>query len=148
MNHDISFESIYGVLREIGASIHSDTSVKDVLDIVVRTSVNALDAKGAIIRILNLETHHLELFSAYGAGGLGERFFSRGPISKEKIITDICRSKKIIIIDDILNDLESLTTLFTEYKQMRGKFQVPLKCFNDVVQEKINRIKNNMEDCA
>lgn len=104
MNHDISFESIYGVLREIGASIHSDTSVKDVLDIVVKTSVNALDAKGAIIRILNLETHHLELFSAYGAGRWGERFFSRGPISKEKIITDICSSKKIIIIDDILND--------------------------------------------
>jgi hypothetical protein len=51
-------------------------------------------------------------------------------------------------VDDILNDLESLTTLFTEYKQMRGKFQVPLKCFNDVVQEKINRIKNNMKEIA
>jgi two-component system NtrC family sensor kinase len=103
MNHDISVESIYGVLREISASIHSDTRVKDVLDIVVRTSVHALNAKGAVIRILK-GTNHLELFAAYGALGLGQRLFSRGPISKEKIITDICRLKQIIIIDDILND--------------------------------------------
>lgn len=104
MNHEISFDNIYGVLREISASIHSGTCVKEVLNIVARTAVHALDAKGAAIRILNLETHQLELFSAYGADGLGERLFSRGPISKENIITDTCRSKKIIVIEDILND--------------------------------------------
>jgi two-component system NtrC family sensor kinase len=104
MNDDISVESIYRVLREISASIHSETRVKDVLDIIVKKSVHALNARGAAIRILNLETHQLELFAAYGDGGLGERLYARGPISDEKIFTDIYRSKRIIIMRDILND--------------------------------------------
>src|SRR3972149_10249075 len=103
MNHEISFERFYRVLRDISASLNSDTLVKDVLDVVVRKAVEALDARGAVIRILNLETHHLELFAAYGADGLGERLFSRGPVSKENIIVDLCRSKEIVIIRDILN---------------------------------------------
>ena len=103
MNHEISFERFYRVLRDISASLNSDTLVKDVLDVVVRKAVEALDARGAVIRILNLETHHLELFAACGADGLGERLFSRGPVSKENIIVDLCRSKEIVIIRDILN---------------------------------------------
>lgn len=49
-------------------------------------------------------------------------------------------------VDDILNDLESLTTLFTEYKQLKGKFPVPLKCLYAVVVEKINRIEAHMRE--
>ncbi|MEW6332654.1 MAG: ATP-binding protein [Thermodesulfobacteriota bacterium] len=104
MSDDVSIESIYRLLRDIHASIHSDTRVKDVLDIVVRKAVHALNARGAAIRILNLETHQLELFAAYGAGGLGDRLFARGPISNEKVITDLSRSKRVIIIKDILHD--------------------------------------------
>jgi signal transduction histidine kinase len=104
MNDDISVESIYRVLREISASIHSDTRVKDVLDIIVKKSVHALNAQAAAIRILNLETHQLELFAAYGEGSLGERLYARGPISDEKIFADSYRSNRIIIIRDILND--------------------------------------------
>jgi two-component system NtrC family sensor kinase len=133
MNNDISFNNIYGVLREISASIHSDTSVKDVLDIVARTSVHALDAKGAIIRILNRETHQLELFASYGAGDLGELLYSRGPISKEKIITDICRSKKIIIIEDILDDPRIQSPLDAWAEGFRMAIDAPLNIGNDTL---------------
>ncbi|HUJ88592.1 MAG TPA: ATP-binding protein [Thermodesulfobacteriota bacterium] len=104
MGHEISTESIYAVLREIRASIHTDTRVKDVLDIVARKSVEALDAKGGVIRVLNQATHQFELFAAYGASGLGERLLSRGPITKEEIITDLFSEKQVVIMRDILND--------------------------------------------
>ncbi len=104
MDHEISFERFYRSLRDISASLHSDTVVKDVLDIVVKKAVEALDAQGAIIRVLNLEKNKLEFFTAYGPDGVGERLFSRGPVSKENIIADLCRSKKIALIRDILND--------------------------------------------
>jgi two-component system, NtrC family, sensor kinase len=104
MDQEISFERFYPVLRAITASLHSDTLVKDVLNIVVKTSVEVLNARGAVIRILNIEKNQLELFTAYGADGLGERLFSRGPVSKGTVIADLCRAKKISIIDDILHD--------------------------------------------
>ena len=73
LEHEISFECFYRVVRDISASLSSDTTVKDVLDTVVRKSAEALDAKGAVIRILNLETHQLDAFAAFGLGGLARR---------------------------------------------------------------------------
>ena len=104
MDHEISFEHFYRVLRDISASLRSDTMVKEVLDTVARKSAEALNARGAFIRILNLETHKLELCASFGMDNLGRRLLSRGPISKEHIITDLCRSNKIIVIRDILHD--------------------------------------------
>ena len=48
--------------------VHSSTDVDEVLELVVWKSSEMLDAKGAILRILNLETHQLELGAAYGRG--------------------------------------------------------------------------------
>ncbi len=104
MGHAISIENVYGVLREISASIHTDTRVQDVLYIVARKSVEALNAKAGVIRILNRETRELETCAAYGASGLGERLLARGPISRADIIADLCSAKKLIVIRDILND--------------------------------------------
>jgi two-component system NtrC family sensor kinase len=101
MDHPTDFEMFYRVFQDISASLHSSTRANDVLDIVVRKSTEALNAEGALIRVLNLETHQLELGAAYG---LGEQYLSKGPVSSEKIITDICRDNKVIIIKDILND--------------------------------------------
>ena len=46
-------------------------------------------------------------------------------------------------VDDILNDLESLTGLFKSLKALKKGFPVPMDCFYKVVQEKINRIESN-----
>ena len=44
-------------------------------------------------------------------------------------------------VDDILNDLESMTALFSAYKRCGGKqFQVPMDCFHKIVVEKATRI--------
>ena len=44
-------------------------------------------------------------------------------------------------VNDIINDLESLTALFAAYKRFGGKnFQVPMDCFKKLVKEKTNRI--------
>jgi signal transduction histidine kinase len=68
---------------------------------MVRKTTEAIDAKGAILRILNLETHQLELFAAYG---LSEKYLSKGHVSSEKTVTDLCRLNKVIVINDFLKD--------------------------------------------
>ena len=101
MDSSINIETFYRVFRDVSTVVHSSTDVEEVLELVVWKSSEMLDAKGAILRILNLETHQLELAAAYG---LGERYLSKGVVSKEKIITDLCRNNKVIIIEDILTD--------------------------------------------
>lgn len=101
MDSSINIETFYRVFRDVSTVVHSSTDVDEVLELVVWKSSKMLDAKGAVLRILNLETHQLELGAAYG---LGERYLSKGVVSKEKIITDLCRQNKVIIIEDILTD--------------------------------------------
>lgn len=101
MHGHIEFETLYNILREISTSLHSAAQIDDVLETIVKKSAQMLKAKGAIIRILNPETNQLELGAAYG---LSDRFISKGPIPSEKVITDLCRQNRIIVIKDILND--------------------------------------------
>jgi len=101
VDSSINIATFYRVFRDVSTVVHSSTDVDEVLELVVWKSSEMLDAKGAILRILNLETHQLELGAAYG---LGERYISKGVVSKEKIITDLCKKNKVIIIEDILKD--------------------------------------------
>jgi two-component system NtrC family sensor kinase len=133
MDHEISFEHFYRVLRDISASLRSDTMVKDVLDTVVRKSAEALNAKGAFLRTLNLETHQLELSASFGLGSLGERFLSRGPVSKEHIITDLCRSNKIIVIRDILHDPRVQYPQEAWAEGLRMAIDAPLTIGSDII---------------
>ncbi len=101
MDSSINIATFYRVFRDVSTVVHSSTDVEEVLELVVWKASEMLDAMGAILRILNLETHQLELGAAYG---LGERYISKGVVSKEKTITDLCKRNKVIIIEDILTD--------------------------------------------
>ena len=101
MDSSIDIATFYRVFKDVSTVVHSSTDVDEVLELVVWKSSEMLGAMGAILRILNLGTHQLELGAAYG---LGERYISKGVVSKEKIITDLCKKNKVIIIEDILTD--------------------------------------------
>jgi signal transduction histidine kinase len=101
VDSSINIATFYRVFRDVSTVVHSSTDVDEVLELVVWKSSEMLGAMGAILRILNLGTHQLELGAAYG---LGERYISKGVVSKEKIITDLCKKNKVIIIEDILTD--------------------------------------------
>jgi signal transduction histidine kinase len=101
MSAGINFESFYRVLRDVSESVHSGSHVKDVLDTLVKKSAEMLGAKGCMIRILNSKTQELDLCAAYG---LSDQYISKGPILSEKIITDLSRQNKKIIIRDVSND--------------------------------------------
>lgn len=101
MDKKINFETLYNILRDISTSVHSGAHVKDVLDTIVKKSAEMLNARGALIHILNPETRQLEFGAAYG---LSDQYVSKGPIPSEEVITDLCQQNRIILIRDILND--------------------------------------------
>lgn len=101
MVHRIEFETLYSILREISASLHSSAHVKDVMDTLVTKSAQMLNAKGALIRILNPKTKYLDFGASYG---LSNRYLSKGPAFRKEFVMDLCRQNRVVIIRDILND--------------------------------------------
>jgi signal transduction histidine kinase len=101
MDSSINIAAYYQVFRDISRAMHSSTSVKEVMDLAVEKSTQLINAKGAILRILNPETSQLELGASYG---VEDRHLSKEPVPKEDLINDLCRQNKFIIIDDILHD--------------------------------------------
>ncbi len=100
MTSSTKFENYFNVFRDIIRSMHGSRSLQEVLNVVVTKSAKVLDAKGALLRILNEETNLFEVRAAYG---LGEHYLSKGPVSTEKILSETSELHKVKIIRDIWN---------------------------------------------
>ncbi|WP_156360914.1 GAF domain-containing sensor histidine kinase [Dethiosulfatarculus sandiegensis] len=95
------FETFYRTFREVISAVHASNETTEVLDLVVLKITQVLNAKGALIRLLNLETNRFELSASYG---LSERYLAKGPISSKRLISDLYKKNKVVIIKDMLND--------------------------------------------
>ncbi|MBM4350365.1 MAG: GHKL domain-containing protein [Deltaproteobacteria bacterium] len=101
MDQKIEFETLFNILRDISTSLHSGARVKDVFEILAMKSAQMLNARGALIRILNPKTNHMDLGAAYG---LSDQYLSKGPAFRKEFVMDLCRQNRILVIRDILND--------------------------------------------
>ncbi|MGO9376743.1 MAG: ATP-binding protein [Syntrophobacteraceae bacterium] len=101
MQNVVRTEAYYEVFEQIVAVVHSSTNVREVLDIIVWKVSEILQAKGAVLRILNPEKNELELGAAYG---LNEQYLSKGPVSSSKTIMELYEKDRVFIIDDIWKD--------------------------------------------
>ena len=98
MTSSTKFENYFHVFRDIIRAMYSSTSLKEVLNVVVTKSADVLDAKGALLRILNKETNQFDVRAAWG---LGERYLSKGPVTTEKLLSDPAELHKVKIITDM-----------------------------------------------
>jgi two-component system NtrC family sensor kinase len=94
-------ETFYNAFREMSKIMHGSTKVEEVLELAVWKASEILAAKGALLRLLNLQTNELELSAAYG---LSDEYLSKGPVTRSNILDNHYSGKKAIIIDDIAND--------------------------------------------
>ena len=100
MTSSTKFESYFHVFRDIIRAMHSSTSLQEVLQVVVTKSADVLNAKGALLRILNQETNQFDVRAAWG---LGERYLSKGSVTTEKLLSDQTELHKVKIIKNIWN---------------------------------------------
>lgn len=92
------YKIYFHVFRDIIRSIQSNSSIQEVLNVVVTKSTAAIDAKGALLRILNKETGQ---FDVRAACGLGEYYLSKGPVTTEKLLSDPSELHRVKIITDL-----------------------------------------------
>jgi signal transduction histidine kinase len=101
MGPPADIQVFYDTFREVSKMVHSSTNLKEVLDLVVWKATEALRAKGAILRILNLVTNELELSAAFN---LSEAYLAKGPVTQKNLITDLHRQSRVIVIEDLHHD--------------------------------------------
>lgn len=97
-----SIESLeyFQVFRDIIRTIHAHNNLDEVLQLIVQKISETLHAKGTLLRLLNHETNQFEVAAAYG---IGEKYLSKGPVSKEKIMVDPESEPRVFEIKDIWN---------------------------------------------
>ncbi len=98
MTGSTPYEIYFKVFRDIIRSMHSSSSLQEVLNVVVVKSAAVLDAKGALLRIFNKDT---EQFDVRAACGLGENYLSKGPVTTEKILPNPMELHQVKIITDL-----------------------------------------------
>jgi two-component system NtrC family sensor kinase len=130
MDRVIDIRAFYSVFRDISTSVHSSSDVKEVLGLVVKKATEVLEAKGALLRILNCETGQLELSASYG---LSERYLSKGHVYTAKVITDLCRQNKVIIIDDVETNSRIQYPREAKEEGIASMLDLPLTLGNHVV---------------
>ncbi len=92
------FEDYFAVFRDIIRSIYSSTSLQEVLNVVVNKTAEVMDARGALLRILNLETRQ---FDVGAACGMAREYIHKKPVPFEKLLQDPSELHKVKIITDI-----------------------------------------------
>jgi two-component system, NtrC family, sensor kinase len=101
MNPSLGVARFYEIFRDITRLVHASTDVHEVLELVVWKVTEAFQAKGALLRILDLREQQLTLRVAHG---LSDRYLAKGPVLNNDFIVELCRQNRVIVIDDILND--------------------------------------------
>lgn len=130
MQDKTDIELLFRVFRNITKSVHTSTSVSEVLNLVVRTTAEALHAKGSILRILNLRTDEFELSAAYG---LSEKYLAKGHVARKKLYAAKSSQKSPIIIGNVETDPRVQYPREAREEGIRMMMDLPLVLASDVV---------------
>jgi signal transduction protein with GAF and PtsI domain len=83
-------------LLEVSKAVNSTLDVKQVLHLLVKTAVNALNIKASAVRLLDETRQKMELVASYG---LSDRYINKGPLGADKSIAEAMMGKAVSIYD-------------------------------------------------
>jgi len=95
-----NYHNYFMAFRDIIRTMHAQENLDDVLLVVVKKTSEVLDAKGTLLRLCNEETGQFEVRAAHG---VGEKYLSKGPVSRDKIFIHPGKCSEVLQITDILN---------------------------------------------
>jgi signal transduction protein with GAF and PtsI domain len=81
---------------EVGQTIFSSLSLKDILKLLVKRTVNTLGVKAGSLRLLDEKTKRLELVASYL---LSKKYLKKGILSSDKSIPEVLEGKVVTIKD-------------------------------------------------
>ena len=86
----------FRVFFETSQAILSSASLPEILRLLVQRTAEALGAKGGSLRLLDEQTHHLQLAAAYG---LSRRYLEKGPLHADRSVPEVLQGQVVAIRD-------------------------------------------------
>lgn len=86
----------FSAFMQIARVISSSIDLKEVLQLVVRSTSDLTGSKGCALMLFDEAGEKLELKSSYG---LSDRYLGKGPVSADRSIADTLQGKPVIIED-------------------------------------------------
>jgi len=86
----------FKVFHEVSRAILSVLDSQEVLELIVKRIVPALDLKASSLRLLNEETNDLELVASRF---LSEKYLSKGSLNADKSVPEVLQGQPVLIID-------------------------------------------------
>ena len=81
---------------DVSQAIFSSQSLNNTLKLLIKRTVSALGAQAGSLRLVNEQTHRLELAASYQ---LSKKYLSKGPLSSDLSIPEVLKGKVVIIKD-------------------------------------------------
>jgi signal transduction histidine kinase len=98
-----AFENYFNVFKDIISGLHSCEVPTDVIALGVRRTAEILQAKGALVRLIDPSSLQLELQAVWG---MDKIYYRNGPETNERLQQISDGVEKIHFINDILNSTE------------------------------------------
>ena len=86
----------FRIFHEVSRAILSVLDSKEVLNLIVKRIVPAMELKAASLRLLNEKTNDLELVASYL---LSNKYVSKGPLNADKSVPEVLEGRPVLIID-------------------------------------------------
>ncbi|MGZ6223358.1 MAG: GAF domain-containing protein [Syntrophales bacterium] len=86
---------------DVNQTIFSSLSLQEILKILVKKTVNALNAKAGSLRLLDEQTKRLELAASQN---LSKKYLNKGPLSSDQSIPEVMEGK-VVLVKDAHNDM-------------------------------------------
>lgn len=90
----------FRLFRDVCKVINSSLNIGEVLQLIAKNLVKALDAKACTVFLLDREKNTLEVSTTHG---LSENYLKKGPLSADKSIGATLRGE-FVLIYDVAND--------------------------------------------
>jgi len=121
----VYLESYQNVCKAISASL----SLKEVLNLIVSNVVKVMNVRASSLRLLNTDTHRLELVAYHG---LSERYANKGPVEYDGSITDALAGKPVSIYD-ITADENARYRSEAIDEGIRSILSIPLRSGDEII---------------
>ena len=119
----------FRVFHEVSRSILSVLDSKEVLRLIVKRIVPAMELKAASLRLLNEKTNDLELAASRF---LSKKYLRKGPLDADKSVPDVLDGKPVLVID-AQNDPRIQYRKEKAEEGIASVLSVPVQIYNKVI---------------
>lgn len=123
-------DSYFSTFVKVSKAISSSLDLKEVLDLILKNSIDALKLKAGVISLLNKKANRLEVIAHRN---LSDEFINKGPILADKSMPDVLETKNPAIIENIENECQLQYPEACKKEGIKAILSVPIILRNELI---------------